>query len=97
MSILEALVWLSSGVGATLVASYFAERWAWFQAQSAEAKKVYKVVFASLISILALLTYTYVPAEVWIALTPYWQLVLGVIASNYGVEVFHYFDKRLVG
>ena len=48
------------------------------------------------VAILAYVTYTYVPVEVWVMLTPYWQLVLGVIAANYGVEVFHFFDKKMV-
>lgn len=96
MSIYEFLVWLSGGIGATLVASYFAERSAWFQMLEASAKQMYKTLFASGVAILAYVTYTYVPTEVWVMLTPYWQLVLGVIAANYGVEVFHFFDKKMV-
>lgn len=95
MSIQEFLVWLSGGVGATLVASYILERLAWFQSLSSEAKKLYKTVGSSLVALLAYLTYEYVPAEVWTSLTPYWQLVLGTIAVNYGVEVFHWFDRKV--
>ena len=96
MSIYEFLVWLSGGIGATLVASYFAERSAWFQMLEFQTKKLYKSLFASGVAILAYVTYTYVPSEVWVVLTPYWQLVLGVVAANYGVEVFHFFDKKMV-
>lgn len=96
MSIQEFLVWLSGGLGATMVASYIAERSSWFQALESNARKFYTALSASALAILAYLTYTYVPSDVWVALTPYWQLVLGVVAVNYGTEVFHWFDKKLV-
>lgn len=95
MSIQEFLVWLSGGLGATMVASYVAERSVWFQSLASEVKKFYKTVAAVVIAVLAYVTYTYVPVEVWVALSPYWQLLLGVIAVNYGTEAFHYFDKNL--
>jgi uncharacterized membrane-anchored protein len=95
-TIVDFLVWLSGGIGATLVASYIAERWQWFQEQTPNVKTFLKTVVASVIAVAAFVTYTYVPAEVWIALAPYWQLILGVVATNYGVEIFHWFDKRLV-
>lgn len=95
MSIQDFLVWLSGGLGATIVASYVMERLAWFQKRGVEAKKIIKTAGASGVAILAYVTYQYVPAEVWVILTPYWQLVLGAIAVNYGVEVFHWFDKKV--
>lgn len=95
MSIQEFLVWLSGGLGATIVASYIAERLDWFQSKTAEAKKLIKTIGASLVAVLAYVTYQYVPAEVWSVLTPYWQIVLGVVVVNYGVEVFHYFDGKV--
>jgi hypothetical protein len=95
MSIVEFLMWLSGGVGATLVMSYIAERWEWFQSLSTEQKKLGKTFGATVIAIGAFLTFTYVPPEVWEMLTPYWQILLAVITANYGVEVFHFFDKRV--
>lgn len=96
MSIQDFLVWLSGGVGATLVASYIAERSVWFQSLSSEVKKLGKTLASALVAIVAYLTYTYVPVEVWTVLSPYWQIVLAVVATNYGVEVFHWFDRKLV-
>jgi len=96
MSIQDFLVWLSGGVGATLVASYIAERSAWFQTLDSEVKKFGKTVASALVAIVAYLTYAYVPAEVWVVLSPYWQIILAVVATNYGVEVFHWFDRKLV-
>jgi len=96
MSIQDVLVWLFGGVGASAVFSYLAERWEWFQSLTVDTKKVYKTVGASVIAILAFVAYTYVPVSYWEVLSPYWQVVVGVIAVNYGVEVFHFFDKKLV-
>jgi len=95
VTIQEFLVWLSGGLGATMVASYVAERSAWFQTLTSEAKKLTKTLASIVVAILAYVTYTYVPAEVWVSLSPYWQLALGVIAVNYGTEVFHYFDRKV--
>jgi len=95
MELKEFFVWLS-GLGATLVFSYIAERWAWFQAQTIDAKKLYSVLGASVIAVLAFVTYTYVPADVWIALAPYWKILVGVFGTIYGMQVFHKYDKTLV-
>lgn len=96
MSIQEFLLWVSGGLGASAIASYFLERWSKFQSLASDLKLLYKTVGASVLAILAFVTYTYVPAEVWVAMTPYWQIVVGVVTINYGVEIFHWFDKRLV-
>lgn len=95
MSIQEFLLWLMSGLGASFVFSYVAERWAWFQELSVEAKKLYATVGSSVLAILAYVTYTYVPSEVWVALSPYWQLVVVIVTVNYGTQVFHRYDKEL--
>lgn len=95
MSILEFLLWLAGGLGSSVTFSYFAERWAWFQTLDVEVKRVYSTVGASIIAILSYVTYTYVPAEVWVMLSPYWQLVVAVITVNYGTQMFHKYDKTL--
>lgn len=96
MSIQDFLLWLASGLGSSAIMSYIMERLEWFQNLVSDKKRLYATVGASVISILSFLTLKYVPAEVWDLLSPYWQLVLGVIAVNYGVEVFHFFDKKLL-
>ncbi len=95
MSIQDFLVWLSGGVGATFAASYIAERNARFQSLESDAKRIYTTAVSVILAIGAYLTFTYVPAEVWVLLSPYWQIVLAVIATNYGGQVFHFFDKKL--
>lgn len=96
LTIPEFLMWIAGGLGSTLIVSYIAERWVWFQSLRSEVKKVYSTAFASVLSLLAFAVYTYVPAEFWVMLSPWWQIVLGVITVNYGMELFHYFDKQLV-
>lgn len=95
MSIQEFLVWLASGLSASFVFSYVAERWDWFQSLGVEAKKLWSTVGASVLAVLAYVVYTYVPVEVWTLLSPYWQLVVAVITVNYGTQAFHKYDKEL--
>lgn len=95
MSIQEFLLWLMSGLGASFVFSYIAERWAWFQDLPADAKKLYSTIGSAVLAILAYVVYTYVPAEVWVLLSPYWQLVVAVVTVNYGTQVFHFYDRKL--
>jgi uncharacterized membrane-anchored protein len=96
MEITEFLVWVASGLGATSVFSYIAERWAWFQGLTSDTKKLVSTISASVLAILAYVTVTYVPAEVWVMLSPYWQIIVGVVMINYGTQVFHKYDKGLL-
>lgn len=95
MEITEFLVWVASGLGSSAIFSYFAERWEWFQTLKTDTRKLVATLGASVLAMLAYVTVTYVPVEVWVALSPYWQLIVGVIVINYGTEVFHQYDKEL--
>lgn len=95
MSIQEFLMWLAGGLGSTFVFSYIAERWAWFQSLKSDTKKMLATVGSSLIAVLAYVTFTYVPVSFWEVVSPYWQIVVAVIATNYGTQVFHKYDKTL--
>ena len=95
MSITDFVLWVMSGLGASMVFSYVAERQKWFQDLDVESKKFWATVGASGVSVLAYVLYVYVPAEVWAMLSPYWQLVVAVITVNYGTQVFHKYDKTL--
>ena len=91
----DVLVWIMGGLGSTVIVSYLVERWTWFQNLRSDVKKLYSTLAATVLSLVAFAVYTYVPAEVWVVLTPWWQIVVGVFAVNYGMEIFHYFDKKL--
>jgi len=95
VTIQEFIIWLSGGLGSSLVVSYFAERIEWFKKLDLDTKKLYKTIWASVLAVASYVVYTYVPAEFWTVISPYWQVVLGVIIVNYGVEIFHLFDKKV--
>lgn len=95
MSIQEFVLWLAGGLGSTFVFSYIAERWAWFQSLKADTKTLVSTIGASVLAVLAYVVITYVPAEVWVLLSPYWQIIVGVVTVNYGQQVFHKYDKEL--
>lgn len=95
MELQEFLLWMAGGLGASFIVSYLAERWEWFQTLSKDAKQLYSTVASAVLAILAYVTYTYVPAEVWVVLSPYWQIIVGVVTVNYGTQVFHAFDRKL--
>lgn len=95
MTVQEFMVWLSGGLGSSLVVSYFAERIERFRELEVDTKKLYKTIWASVLAVVSYLVYEYVPVTFWEAISPYWQVVLGVIIVNYGVEIFHLFDKKV--
>jgi hypothetical protein len=95
MEFKEFFVWLASGLGSSFVVSYFAERWMWFQSLESEQRKIWSTFGASVLAILSYLVYTFVPAEFWVMLSPYWQIVVGVITVNYGTRIFHEYDRQL--
>lgn len=95
VTIQEFLIWLSGGLGSSLVISYFAERIERFRKLDLDIKKLYKTIWASALAVISYVVYTYVPVDFWTLISPYWQVVLGVILVNYGVEIFHLFDKKV--
>lgn len=95
MEISDFLLWVASGLGATLFFSYFAERTNWFTTLKSDTKQLYTTIGASLLAVIAYAVVTYVPAEFWVVVSPYWQIIVGVIINNYGKQVFHKYDKTL--
>jgi hypothetical protein len=93
---IEFLTWLFSGAGAIAVVSYLAERSQWFSGLDTETKKHYKTLTSTVIALAAYALSVYVPADFWVMLDPYWKIAVGVLGLNYGVEVFHAFDRTLV-
>lgn len=94
MTILDGLIWLT-GAGALFVVSKAVEKWAWFQDLEAETKQLLATVLASAVAVIAYILQVYVPVEFWEVLTPYWTLIVGIVSMNYGLELFHKFDKNV--
>lgn len=93
MSITDFLSWLFSGIGASLVVSYIVERWGWFQLQSFDVKRLLTTISASALAIIAFVVFTYVPSGFWVTISPYWQIIVAIVATNYGTQMFHKYDK----
>lgn len=75
--------WLA--VGAILSSLW--DKWAWYGQQSVAVKRVVPLVAGVLISSVAQVLLTVVPADVWLAITPYWSIVAGVIMTFLGGEL----------
>lgn len=94
MTILDALIWLT-GAGALFIVSKAVEKWAWFQDLESETKQFLATVLATAVALIAYALQVYVPADFWVALTPWWTIAVGIVSMNYGLELFHKFDKSV--
>jgi len=93
MDIQQFLSWLLASGGSISAASWILERLPWFQAKAADVKEWIFFGFASLISVAAYLTTTYVPTDVLQAIAPYFLLVSGVFITTVVGKMFHKVDK----
>ena len=87
------LVWLSVGGGGAIASSWIWERIPWFQALEASYKQL--VYFAScvILSVLAFLVQTYVPAETLTQLAPYFLIVASSFSTVFLGTNFHRASK----
>jgi len=69
----EVLGVLASGVGAGFVLAFLAEKVAWFQALPADKKNIVIMALSLGLPVLARVLLQVVPAEVWVAIEPYWH------------------------
>lgn len=92
MTLNEFLVWLSSG-GSIVFVSWIAERWAWFQAQTKEAKQW--LIYGSSVglSFIAYTVSTYASPELLSQLAPFFTIMSVSFVSIFLGQAFHYFNK----
>jgi hypothetical protein len=83
------LEWLVIGGGGVALFVLVAEKWEWFQRLDSENKKLYSNVVASLIALGSALLLQAVPPEVLGDIDLAMKVIVGVIVSIYGKEVFH--------
>ena len=93
MSVNEFLNWIIVSGGGIIAASWILERLAWFQAQTSDIKEFCLFGFAAVISIAAYLVLTYVPAEVIVAIEPYFMIIGGLFSTIIIGKAFHKVDK----
>ena len=71
------LAWLATGGGATITASWILEQLAWFQALTADSKKWTFFGVSAFISVASLAAVAYIPASMFLAITPYFMGIAG--------------------
>lgn len=88
----EILVWVTSGGGAAIIASFILERLAWFQAQTSEWRRV---IFALVSAALGLGSYAviqFVPPETLNAIAPWFLIAISLVVPILTGTVAHTFD-----
>lgn len=90
----DVLAKLASGVGAGAVLSFLFTKFKWFQNLSADIK--WWIVFGTSIGLplLAQFALQFVPADVWVALEPYWQSIALGFLTWAGTQAAHLMTKR---
>ena len=85
--------WLLGSGGLILILSWLVERWAWYQAQNPDWKKVLfilgVVVLGSVVHALQL----YVPAAIWALIDPWFQFISGLVILGAGAMGLHQLTK----
>jgi hypothetical protein len=89
----EFLVWIVSG-GSIVAFSFFAERWPWFQAQTAELKRWIMWGICALLSVGALAVQTYVPSDILVQLAPWFSVIAASFVTIFVSENFHSANKK---
>jgi hypothetical protein len=85
--------WMIYSGGAILVASWALERITAFQAQLPEVKKTISMVVSAVLAVMAYAVITYVPPNVFEAINPWFQVVLGTVILYGGSQVVHRLTK----
>lgn len=92
--LVESLAWLATGAGAVaagLVIERLMERWTWFQQQlNAEQKWTVSAAISLVLSLGAKLALAYIPANVFAAVDPYWQIIGDAIAIWSASQAAHF-------
>jgi hypothetical protein len=94
---LEMLAGPAGWVMLGMLASMLLKRWAWYNEQSSEIKRGLPVVAAALLSIIARLVITYVPADFWIIVGPYWVIIAGTFSTWIGSQLWYHLAVRPKG
>jgi len=94
MELNEFLVWLFSGGGAIIAASWLAERWPWFQTLAAKVKEFMLFAVAAILSCGAYAVVTFVPQATLDQAAPWFLIVSGVLSTVFLGKIFHSADKQ---
>jgi hypothetical protein len=87
------LSWLIYSGGAILVASWVLDRIAAYQDLKAETKRLVNMIVSAALALGAFAIITYVPADVFVMLDPWFKVILGTIVLYSGQQVVHSLTK----
>lgn len=92
MTLNEFLVWMGSG-GSIVFVSWIAERIAWFQALSKDAKQWVIYVSSVILSFIAYSVSTYASPELLAQLAPFFTILSASFISIFLGQAFYFFSK----
>jgi membrane protease YdiL (CAAX protease family) len=84
----QVLVWLASG-GAVIALSWLVEFFGWFQAMEPKKKQITFFIICAVVGVLAQLGITYIPANVFDIIAPYFGVVAGIFGLIFLGSEFH--------
>jgi hypothetical protein len=93
MELKDFLVWLASGGGGIIAASWLLERWAWFQAKTAEIKELILWGSSAVLAVASYALVNYLPETALAVIAPYFYIVSGIFVTVVIGKLFHKVDK----
>jgi hypothetical protein len=93
MELKDFLVWLASGGGGIIAASWLLERWAWFQAKTAEIKELILWGSSAFLAVGSYALVNYLPEASLAMIAPYFYIVSGIFVTVVIGKLFHKVDK----
>ena len=82
--------WLALGALASMLLS----KWDWYNAQPSEIKRAIPIGLAAVGSMTARALATFVPAEFWAAIGPYWLVIAGTVTTWIGSQAWYHVGVR---
>jgi putative flippase GtrA len=83
------LLWLASAGGSGTVASFILEELPWFQGLSSKGRKWVSFATMSVLGAGAFVVLTYVPADVLMAIAPYFAIIGSAFVSVFSGSIWH--------
>ena len=94
MTIDAFLSWFLTSGGSIITASWILERVAWFKLQSPDVKEYLFFGLSAVLSVLAYVVVTFVPAEILAQIAPYFVIISGTFVTVIVGKRFHETDKN---
>lgn len=85
---------LATGFGVGAILSFLFRQFAWFKNLSTKVKWWIVFLTSVLLPLFAQIALQFVPAEVWVALEPYWQSIALGFLTWIGSQVVHLLTKN---